>query len=45
MTTIHTGDEAIAKLLDVSVVHVWRHADAIPVIRRIGGNASRPTRP
>ncbi|MFO7581764.1 hypothetical protein [Guyparkeria sp.] len=36
MTTIYTGDDAIAGLLNVSVVHVRRHADLISVIRRIG---------
>ncbi|QGT77713.1 hypothetical protein GM160_01735 [Guyparkeria halophila] len=36
MTTIYTGDEAIAGLLNVSVVHVRRHAGSISVIRRIG---------
>ncbi len=36
MTTIYTGDQAIADLLNVSVVHVRRHADSIAVIRRIG---------
>ncbi|MDG4868642.1 hypothetical protein P8631_11585 [Guyparkeria sp. 1SP6A2] len=36
MTTIYTGDEAIAGLLNVSVVHVRRHADQVSVIRRVG---------
>ncbi|MCL7751907.1 hypothetical protein LV475_09920 [Guyparkeria hydrothermalis] len=36
MTTIYTGDQAIVEVLNVSVVHVHRHADELSVIRRIG---------
>lgn len=33
---ILTGDEEIAKFLKVSIPHIRRHGDKIPVIRKVG---------